>query len=115
LLIQAPYLDVGAGRAEKELAGMPVQPRVAASAEPSMSPWVRLTITAIADHGVAFRVGHRQYRASVIAPRHSCAEAPALAIDDTLHIAYRGANGDVLAAAPCRCHYLIYDIAPWIS
>lgn len=95
---------------------MPVQPLIAtATAEPSINPWVCLTISKIADHGVVFTVGHRQYRASVIAPRHSCVEAPPLAVNETLRIAYRGANGDVLAAAPCRCHYLVYDISPWIS
>jgi hypothetical protein len=93
---------------------MPVQ-ELSQTTEPSVRPWVRLTITAISERGVTFAVGHRLYRASFITPRHSCAEAPALAPGDCLAIAYRGANGDVLAAGPCRCHYLIYDIAPWIS
>ena len=94
---------------------MPVQQMVPTTAEPSVNPWVRLTISAIGDHGITFTVGHRQYRASIIAPRHSCAEAPPLAADEVLRIAYRGSNGDVLAAAPCRCHYLVYDISPLIS
>ena len=85
------------------------------TAEPSVNPWVRLTVSAIGEHGITFAVGHRQYRASIIAPRHSCLEAPPLAADAILRIAYRGSNGDVLAAAPCRCHYLVYDISPLIS
>jgi hypothetical protein len=74
-------------------------------------PWDRITVTAVAGHSVAFMAGEREYQAAMIVPRHSCPEAPALAVGEALDIAHRGANGDVLAAAPCGCHYLLYNVA----
>jgi hypothetical protein len=82
----------------------------APAARSAGSHWSLITVTAVTGHSLAFLVGDREYQSAMIIPRHSCPEAPPLAPGDALSIAHRGANGDVLAAAPCGCHYLLYNV-----
>ena len=65
-----------------------------------------IVITAATAHSVVFTMGEREYHAALHV-RHSCAYPPLLAPDDRLTILRRGQDGDVFAAGPCGCPYLL--------
>jgi len=69
-----------------------------------------LIVTAASGHSVVFTAGEREYCASVNV-RHHCARPPALTPDDRLIILGRGRDGDVFAAGPCGCSYLLCYVA----
>ena len=69
-----------------------------------------LIVSAASGLSVAFTVGARAYCASVHV-QHHCAQPPSLAPDDRLTILGRGRDGDVFAAGPCGCSYLLCHVA----
>ena len=65
-----------------------------------------LVVTAASGYSVAFTVGEREYCGSVHV-RHHCAHPPTLTPADRLTVLGRGRDGDVFAAGPCGCAYLL--------